>query len=109
MKASILTIGNEILLGQILDTNSRYLARELARIGAQTIEMRSVSDTRAAILTAVDELLLTSDLVLVTGGLGPTKDDITKQALADFFHTTLAENAQAKAWLQELLASQPER
>lgn len=109
MNASILTIGDEILLGQILDTNSRYLARELARIGAQTIEMRSVADTRDAILSAVDELFKTSDLVLVTGGLGPTKDDITKQALADFFHTTLAENTQAKAWLEELLTAQPER
>ena len=109
MKASILTIGDEILLGQILDTNSRYLARELSRMGAQTIEMRSVADTRDAILSAVDELLKTSELVLVTGGLGPTKDDITKQALAEFFHTTLAENAQAKAWLEELLAAQPQR
>ena len=109
MKTSILTIGDEILLGQILDTNSRYLARELARLGAQTIEMRSVSDTHRAIVQAIDQLWITSDLVLVTGGLGPTKDDITKQALADFFHTTLAKNEQAAVWLRELLAAQPER
>ena len=109
MKTSILTIGDEILLGQILDTNSRYLARELARLGAQTIEMRSVSDTHSAIVQAIDQLWVTSDLVLVTGGLGPTKDDITKQALADYFHTTLIENKQAAVWLRELLAAQPER
>lgn len=109
MKASIITIGDEILLGQILDTNSCYLARELARVGAETIEMRSVADTHAAILHAVEETFLSSDVVLVTGGLGPTKDDITKQTLADYFHTTLERNAQAEEWLQLLLAAQPER
>ena len=109
MKTSILTIGDEILLGQILDTNSRYLARELARLGAQTIEMRSVSDAHSAIVQAIEELWVTSDLVLVTGGLGPTKDDITKQALADYFHTTLVKNEQAAVWLRKLLAAQPER
>lgn len=109
MKASILTIGDELLLGQILDTNSRFIARELAKIGAQTIQMRSVSDTRAAILTALTDLWAASDVVIVTGGLGPTKDDITKTALAEFFHTPLVHNAQAYAWVEEIFAANPQR
>ena len=109
MKASILTIGDEILLGQILDTNSRYLARELAQIGAETVEMRSVGDTRDAILGALTDLWKISDAIFVTGGLGPTKDDITKNTLAEFFNTTLEYNPQAYAWVQEIFAAEPER
>ena len=109
MKVSILTIGDELLLGQILDTNSRFIARELATIGAETIQMRSVSDTHAAILGALNDLWPVSDAILVTGGLGPTQDDITKKALSDFFHTPLVYNKQAYQWLQEIFADQPQR
>ena len=109
MKASIITIGDEILLGQILDTNSRFIARELAALGAQTIEMRSVPDEKSAILHALDAAFLQADAVFVTGGLGPTKDDITKAALAEFFHTPLVKNAAAQRWLEELFAANPAR
>lgn len=109
MKACIITIGDEILLGQILDTNSRFIARELAAAGAETVEMRSVSDGRDEILHAVDDAMRSADAVFVTGGLGPTKDDITKSALADYFGTELAHNKQAQQWLEEIFAANPSR
>ncbi len=109
MKAAIITIGDEILLGQILDTNSQFIARELTKLGAETVEMRSVGDTRAEILSALDSTLKIADTVIITGGLGPTKDDITKNALAEFFHTTLIHNKQAQQWLDELFAANPAR
>lgn len=109
MKAAIITIGDEILLGQILDTNSRFIARELARLGAETIEMCSIADEHGAIVSALANSLAKADAVFITGGLGPTKDDITKQALADFFHTSLIPNAQAAAWLEEFFKDRPER
>lgn len=109
MKAVIITIGDEILLGQILDTNSRFIARELAKTGAETVQMRSVADERTAISRALQEAVSAADAVFVTGGLGPTKDDITKSALAEFFHTDLVVNAQARAWLEEMFSSCPQR
>ncbi|MBR4682659.1 MAG: competence/damage-inducible protein A [Elusimicrobiaceae bacterium] len=109
MKAAIITIGDEILLGQILDTNSRFIARELTRLGAETVEMRSVGDERSEILQALADTFGKADVVIVTGGLGPTKDDITKGALAEFFHTSLEFNPQVYRWLEELFAANPER
>ena len=109
MKAAIITIGDEILLGQILDTNSQFIAQELTRLGAQTMQMRSVGDTRGEILAALKETLQGADVVIVTGGLGPTKDDITKNALAEFFNTTLEFNPQVYTWLEELFAANPAR
>ena len=105
MKACIITIGDEILLGQILDTNSRFIARELAAAGTETVEMRSVSDGRDEILHAVDDAMRSADAVFVTGGLGPTKDDVTKSALADYFGTEMAHNPQAQQWLEEIFAA----
>lgn len=109
MKAAIITIGDEILLGQILDTNSQFIARELTKLGADTVEMRSVGDTRAEILSALKSTLKIADTVIITGGLGPTKDDITKNTLAEFFHTTLEFHPQVYKWLEELFAANPAR
>ena len=109
MKAAIITIGDEILLGQILDTNSQFIARELTKLGAETVEMRSVGDSRVEILNALENALKIADTVIITGGLGPTKDDITKNALAEFFHTTLEFNPQVYKWLEELFAANPAR
>lgn len=109
MKAFIITIGDEILLGQILDTNSRFIARQLTKLGAETVEMRSVADERNAIWQAVEEGFQKADAVFVTGGLGPTKDDVTKKVLADFFGTTLEHNPTVYAWLTEMFAARPER
>lgn len=99
MKAYIITIGDEILLGQILDTNSRYIAKALAGLGIETAKMLSVSDKRTEILNALKEAFSCADLILVTGGLGPTKDDITKTVLAEFFGAKLVFNQQAYDWV----------
>lgn len=107
MKAFIITIGDEILLGQILDTNSRYAAAALARLGIETVQMRSVADTPDAIRAAVREALPCSDFVLLTGGLGPTRDDLTKKTLADFFGTRLVFNETAYRWVEQFLAHYP--
>lgn len=109
MKAAIITIGDEILLGQILDTNSRFIARELAKLGAETVQMRSVSDEKKAIWQAVDDAFAAADAVFVTGGLGPTKDDLTKTVLAEYFGTELVFNKQVYAWLEEMFAANPQR
>lgn len=104
MHAVIITIGDEILLGQILDTNSRYMARQLGNMGVEVVKMFTVRDDRTEISRAVGEAMEMADLVLVTGGLGPTKDDVTKKVLADYFGTQLVYNGEAMGWLKELLA-----
>ncbi|MDR1023015.1 MAG: CinA family nicotinamide mononucleotide deamidase-related protein [Prevotellaceae bacterium] len=88
MKASILTVGDEILIGQIVDTNSSCIAQQLGDQGISVCEMRSTGDTREAITGALDELFALSDLIIITGGLGPTKDDVTKHTLAAYFGAT---------------------
>ncbi len=104
MNAVIITIGYEILLGQILDTNSRYMARQLGNMGVEVVKMFTVRDDREEISRVVGEAMEISDLVLVTGGLGPTKDDVTKKVLADCFGTQLVYNEEVMGWLKELLA-----
>jgi len=89
MTTNIITIGDEILIGQIVDTNSAWMAQQLNLQGVQVGTIITVSDEHEAITNAVSEALKTADLVLVTGGLGPTKDDVTKKALADYFETDL--------------------
>lgn len=89
MKVAIVTIGDEILIGQIVDTNSAWLGKELNKVGAEIGEIRSVSDSEFGIRNAVDQLLKEYDVILCTGGLGPTKDDITKKVLAEYFQTEM--------------------
>lgn len=103
MKAAIVTIGDEILIGQITDTNSAYLAKALDRIGVQTLEMRSVSDEREPILETFSYYLNKVDLVVITGGLGPTKDDITKKTFCDFFEDSLIRNAAVESHVVQLI------
>ena len=81
--ASICTIGDEILIGQIVDTNSSKIAEALNATGRKVIEMRSIGDEHSGIVSTLDALLAKSSVVITTGGLGPTKDDITKAALAE--------------------------
>lgn len=85
----IITIGDEILIGQILDTNSTWMAEKLNNLGIKVHRISSISDTKEAIFSAIDTSFKEVDLILMTGGLGPTKDDITKQALTDYFNTEL--------------------
>ena len=89
MKATIVTIGDEILIGQILDTNSRYISRTLNSNGITVGERTSIGDNRAQITDTLDRALANSEVVIITGGLGPTKDDITKHTLCDYFGSTL--------------------
>ena len=92
MKAAIVTIGDEILIGQIVDSNSSYIAKALDKIGIATHEMISISDDKEHILSTFDKLQNNVDVVLITGGLGPTKDDITKKTFCDYFNDKLIEN-----------------
>ena len=84
-QASIITIGDEILIGQIIDTNSSFITRALNGIGVRCSHMISIADDRQAIISTISNELRNNGIVIVTGGLGPTKDDITKQALADLY------------------------
>lgn len=88
-RASIITIGDEILYGQITDTNSQWISEVLDGLGVRVVEKTSIGDSRRVIIETLDRLLAKADLVIVTGGLGPTKDDITKTTLAEFFNTPL--------------------
>lgn len=87
MRAEIITIGDEILIGQIVDTNSAWMAQKLNLVGIKVKQISSVSDDRQHILEALNESKSRADLILITGGLGPTKDDITKKTLAEYFKT----------------------
>ena len=89
MKATIITIGDEILIGQILDTNSRYISRTLNAHGIVVAERTSIGDNRTQIVETLDRALSQSEIVIITGGLGPTKDDITKHTLCEYFGSTL--------------------
>ncbi|MBO6518146.1 MAG: competence/damage-inducible protein A [Bacteroidia bacterium] len=89
MKAEIITIGDEILIGQIVDTNSAWLGQQLNPLGWEITRITTISDTIDEITSAVDTALNRSDLVIMTGGLGPTKDDVTKSALCTYFNTEL--------------------
>lgn len=92
MKAAIVTIGDEILIGQIVDTNSSYIAKALDKVGIATHEMLSISDDKQHILDTFHSLQNKVEVVIVTGGLGPTKDDITKKTFCDYFEDNLVEN-----------------
>lgn len=89
MKATIVTIGDEILIGQIVDTNSGFIAKSLDKIGVEIDEMISISDDKQYILDTFARLQNKVDLVIVTGGLGPTKDDVTKKTFCDYFEDEL--------------------
>lgn len=89
MRAEILTIGDEILIGQITNTNSVWIAQQLNFIGIKVVHMASVSDDKVAIAKAFEAAEQRADFVFITGGLGPTKDDITKKIFADYFNTNL--------------------
>ena len=93
--AEIITIGDEILYGQIIDTNSQWMSEALDEIGVRTIRKTTVGDDEKAIIAAFQEAFTRADLVLITGGLGPTHDDITKKALAAYFDCPISINPQA--------------
>lgn len=104
MIASIVTIGDEILIGQIVDTNSGYIAKALDKIGVQTHEMLSISDDKQHILDTFTALQDKVDLVIITGGLGPTKDDITKLTFCEYFEDTFVRNQEVEDHIVALFA-----
>ena len=105
MFAEIITIGDEILIGQIIDTNSAFIAKELNKIGVSVYQITSVQDEREHILAALEEAKARAQIVIVTGGLGPTKDDITKHVFCEFFNDTLVKNETVLKHVEELFAS----
>ena len=108
MKAEIITIGDELLIGQVVDTNSAWMAQRLNEAGISLHQITSVHDNREHILAAIDEAFSRADIVFTTGGLGPTKDDITKQVLCDYFQTTLVEDSRVREHIYMLYQDRPD-
>jgi len=104
MQAEIITIGDEILIGQILDSNSKWIAEQLNTIGVSVYQITSIQDDKQHILKAVKEAQLNCDIVIITGGLGPTKDDITKLTLAEYFNDTLVLNEEIVEHIKAMFA-----
>lgn len=104
MLAEIITIGDEILIGQVVDTNSAWMGRELNKIGVSVKQITSVSDQADHIKQALDEAQQRADLILMTGGLGPTKDDITKLTLSSYFNMPLRRDEATLAHVSDIFA-----
>ena len=104
MKAEIITIGDEILIGQIVDTNSAWMAVELNNIGIKIHQITSISDDKEHIVKALDDAFGRADIVLMTGGLGPTNDDITKKTLADYFNSEMETNQDVLSDIENLIS-----
>ncbi len=94
MFAEIITIGDEILIGQILDSNSKFIAEELNKIGVSVYQITSIQDSKEHILQAIRQAEKQSDIIILTGGLGPTNDDITKNVLTEYFEDKLVKNTE---------------
>lgn len=104
MLAEIITIGDEILIGQIIDSNSAFIGKELNKIGVDVHQITSISDDKQHILNALEEARNRADVIIITGGLGPTKDDITKHTLCEYFEDTLVQNEEVLKHIEELFA-----
>ncbi|MEI6748101.1 MAG: competence/damage-inducible protein A [Bacteroidales bacterium] len=102
MKAEIITIGDELLIGQVVDTNSAWMADQLNLLGINIHQITSISDSREHILSTLNEATLRADIILITGGLGPTNDDITKQTLSEYFDSPLVFNEGAYKQIEQL-------
>lgn len=105
MKAEIITIGDEILIGQIVDTNSEFIAKELNKIGVSVYQISSIQDKEAHIINAIKEAESRADIIIITGGLGPTKDDVTKHTLCTYFNDVLQQNNTVLAHVTTLLTN----
>ena len=105
MKAEIITIGDEILIGQIVDTNAAYIAQRLNAVGLVVSERSSVGDRAEQIVRAIEQSMQRSDVVILTGGLGPTKDDITKTTLAEMFGGGMRTDKRVEEHVRTMLAA----
>ena len=108
MRAEVITIGDELLIGQVVDTNSAWIAERLNEIGIELYQITSVHDDAAHIKDALDEAFSRVNIVLTTGGLGPTKDDITKHVLCAYFDTHLIEDPHVRAHIYDLYKERPD-
>ncbi len=104
LKVSILTIGDEILIGQIINTNAAWISQKCLQTGATVTEHRVVGDNENSIIVAIDELFKNSDALLITGGLGPTSDDLTKPTLTKYFNDTLIFDNNVLEWVKGFFA-----
>ena len=104
MQAEIITIGDEILIGQVVDTNSAFLGRVFNSVGISIYQITSVQDDKSHILKALKEAENNVSIIIITGGLGPTKDDITKHTICEYFNDTLVENKTVLAHVEHLFA-----
>lgn len=102
MQAEIITIGDEILIGQIIDTNSAYIAKQLNKIGVDVYQITSIEDEKAHILNAFEEASKRSNIIIITGGLGPTKDDITKHTFCEYFNDELVLDKKVLAHVEDI-------
>ena len=102
MLAEIITIGDELLIGQVIDTNSAFVAKQLNKIGVSVYQITSVQDNKAHILKALKDAENNVDIIILTGGLGPTKDDITKKTIAEYFNDTLVRDASVLANIESI-------
>jgi len=108
MQCEIITIGDELLIGQVVDTNSAWMAEKLNEVGIEVKQITSIHDDANHIIQALDAAFKRADLVLTTGGLGPTKDDITKKVLCDYFHSELVSNADVERHVRKLYQDRPD-
>tara|TARA_R110002073_G_scaffold72537_1_gene177700 strand:- start:732370 stop:733629 length:1260 start_codon:yes stop_codon:yes gene_type:complete len=104
LNAEIITIGDEILIGQITDTNSKFIAEALNKIGVSVYQITSVQDDKTQILKTLAEAEENADIIILTGGLGPTKDDITKYTIAEYFQSELSLNKEIEAHIKAMFA-----
>ena len=102
MKAELVTIGDEILIGQIVNTNAVFLAKALNKIGIEIAQITSISDDKKAIVNTLDDTEARAQIVILTGGLGPTKDDLTKHTLCEYFNDKLVENKEILDHIEEI-------
>ena len=104
MKANIVTIGDEILIGQIIDSNSAWIGQQLTQLGIEVYRIISISDQKEEIVKTLDEVAKEADLIIITGGLGPTKDDLTKQTLTEYFNSELVLNEEILVWVKKIFS-----
>ncbi|MBN2237833.1 MAG: competence/damage-inducible protein A [Bacteroidales bacterium] len=102
MIAQIISIGDELLIGQVVNTNASWMSEVLNRNGINVSEIKAIADDKQAIMTSIDSAFQNADIILLTGGLGPTKDDITKHTLCEYFNTDLQFNEEAFATIQQI-------
>ncbi|MCD6180532.1 MAG: damage-inducible protein CinA, partial [Bacteroidales bacterium] len=102
MIAEIISIGDELLIGQVINTNASWMSELLNRNGIKVKQIKAIADDKKDILNSIDNSFKSADLILLTGGLGPTKDDITKHTLCEYFDTKLVFNEDAFSRIKEI-------